>query len=412
MSPPGRQRYASEIERDRLFRALIHNTFNVIAVLDESMRFLYVSPSVERVLGYTPEELIGRSPFEFMRPDENERLREREERILRDRAFNERVEAEVRHKDGSWRTMEFAIQNRLDDPDVGGVVVNYRDVTDRTRWQRALVESEHRYQKAFMSSPDGIAISRLSDGVFLDVNPSFERTTGHSRDELIGTSTLELNHWKYPEDRERLTAEIRATGRVRGFQSEFFKSDGSTHYGQLSAEVFPYNNEMCMLTCIRDITDQMAAHRELEQISLQLQKDHALLVEKNAALRDLLEHVQDQKNEFRHSLTAAISDLLQPIIDRLRSNGGRLSGDDLDRMEHRLEMIRRRHVQETENNLARLTPRERGICELIREGLSSRQIAQKLGVSPETVNKHRQSIRRKLQIDHRGINLTTYLRST
>jgi RNA polymerase sigma factor (sigma-70 family) len=68
-------------------------------------------------------------------------------------------------------------------------------------------------------------------------------------------------------------------------------------------------------------------------------------------------------------------------------------------------------IDQFQNNLAKLTPRELDICELIQEGKTSKEIAESLGLSPETIHKHRQAIRRKLQIDHRGINLSSYLRS-
>ena len=405
------RKYASEIEQNQLFHALVKNAFDIVAVVDPETRFLYVSPSIERILGYPPEDLIGRPAIDFTRPELHDALAEQQRQIVAQRDYRGVVEAEVRHRNGSWRVMEFAVQNRLDDPDVGGLVVNYRDITDRKRWQGALLESEERYEKAFMSSPDGFTISRLSDGVFLDVNVGFEQITGFSREEMIGHSSLKLNHWKHPEDRERLTNELRAHGRIQGFQAEFIHRNGTTRVGQLSVEIFEYNGERCMLTCIRDTTDQVRALQEVEMTSMRIAEERNQLAEKNKALRDLLEHVHEHKDTFRHALTSTVNDLIQPLVDRLASQSGRLDADDLSLLERRLELIRERHVQDTDHGLDRLTGREREICDLIRSGLSSRDIARNLGLSPETVNKHRQSIRRKLQIDHRGINLTAYLRS-
>jgi DNA-binding NarL/FixJ family response regulator len=146
-------------------------------------------------------------------------------------------------------------------------------------------------------------------------------------------------------------------------------------------------------------------------MSLEIQEKHSRLLERNTALRELLDRVQEEKTGYRHRLTAIVDNLLHPIVDRLEANG-RLEDDDLALLQRRLSMITERPVDEVFDNMDKLTERERGICELIRKGLSSRHIAQELGLSPETVNKHRQSIRRKLQIDHRGINLASYLRST
>jgi RNA polymerase sigma factor (sigma-70 family) len=83
----------------------------------------------------------------------------------------------------------------------------------------------------------------------------------------------------------------------------------------------------------------------------------------------------------------------------------------METLETRLNSVIKDDIDQFQNNLAKLTPRELDICELIQEGKTSKEIAESLGLSPETIHKHRQAIRRKLQIDHRGINLSSYLRS-
>ncbi|MGD8869391.1 MAG: PAS domain S-box protein [Gemmatimonadales bacterium] len=411
MTTPVSRTYDSPAERDRLFRALVENSFDVILIVGADAVCRYASPSVARVMGWKPEEVVGTSVFDYMRPEDDKWARDTHQAVVADAGFDGVLEVDVRHKSGAWRRVEAAVRNMLDDPAVSGIVCNYRDVTDHKHWENALRESEERYQKAFMSSPDGIAISRLSDGVFLDVNEGFERITGFKREEMIGKSSLRLNHWKNPQDRDRLIAHVRKQGRVTGFMAEFLDHDGNVHVGQLSVDTVVLGGERCMLATTRDITAQVNAQRKIERMSREVHAKHDRLVEKNTALRQLLDHVQDEKNQYRHHLTATVEDLLRPMLDRVEASGGRLDNDDLTLLERRLEMIVHRGVDEYMDNMAKLTPRERDICSRLREGHSSRQIAQELGLSRETVNKHRQSIRRKLQIDHRGINLTSYLRA-
>lgn len=400
-----------QIDQERLFQVLVESAFETIAIVDEAGVFTYVSPSITRMMGWTPEELVGRPTFDFLPEDLREGARELHESIVARHGCAEHVESVAMHRDGTWRNLEVSIQNLLDDPNVAGVVINYRDITERKRYESMVRESEERYEKAFRSSPDGIVISRIRDGVFLDVNEGFERITGFTREEMIGRSSLDLHHWRHPDDRERLTDELRQNGRVFGFEGEFLDKDGNIHVGQLSVEMIELGGETCMLTTIHDVTELATAERKLEQTMEELRLRHERLIEKHRALHDLLERVQQEKSTYRHDLTSSIDNLLRPLIENLTANNGRLPPAQIEALQSRLDMIMHRDIAGYSENASRLSPREQTICDMIREGMSSRKIAQELGLSPETVNKHRQSIRRKLQIDHQGINLTSYLRS-
>ena len=120
-------------------RALIENAADIITVLNSDGTRQYVSPSVERSTGYTPEELIGKSPFEMVHPDDLSDLRELFITGSRQPDFMVTREFRLRHKDGSWRIHEATAHNLLHDPAVRGIVVNSRDVTDRKRLERRMM---------------------------------------------------------------------------------------------------------------------------------------------------------------------------------------------------------------------------------------------------------------------------------
>lgn len=120
------------------FRTLIENTTDVICILDRSARFTYVSPSIQRVLGYTPEELIGRPVFELVHPDDKDKVVERFQLRLQGTPNPEPAEQRILHKDQYWATLESVTQNFLNHPAIRGVVVNSRDVTRRKKIQEAL----------------------------------------------------------------------------------------------------------------------------------------------------------------------------------------------------------------------------------------------------------------------------------
>lgn len=398
-------------DAERFFRALTENSLSVICIVDEAAVVRYVSSSVERVLGWTPEDMVGRSGIELVHEDDLDHAND----VLR--AIREKgpqpwpVEIRVMHKDGSPRMIEFAARNLLDDPAVRGIVVDYHDITERKMRGAALELSEERYQKAFASSPDGIVISDLETGVYLDVNEGFERMTGNTREELIGRSSFEFGHWGSAADRERLAQGLRKKGRVRDFEAEFYDKGGRPHTGQVSAELIELDGRACLLACIRDVTTARRDEAALRRMTEELQREHKELTEKNVALKQVLEHIEQDKSSYRHQVAANIENLLRPFLTRLRDSGGCLDSAAISALERRVDTIVRDEVDPFRANLAKLTSRELDICELIRQGRTSKEIADTLGLSPETIHKHRQAIRRKLQIDHRGINLFSYLRS-
>src|SRR5215218_1074851 len=122
---------------DTLFRVLVQNSSDAIVMLNADGSIRFASESSARLLGYTLEERAGHSAFEMMHPDDVGPTRRTFGDCLARPGVPFPAEYRVRHKDGSWRHIESIAVNRLDDPSVGAVVVNYRDVTDRRTAEEA-----------------------------------------------------------------------------------------------------------------------------------------------------------------------------------------------------------------------------------------------------------------------------------
>ncbi|HVM07711.1 MAG TPA: EAL domain-containing protein [Acidimicrobiales bacterium] len=135
----------------RRFEALVQNSSDVITVCSVEGRILFQTPSVSEVFGYEPNELIGTDINKLVHPDD---LRPVQKSLLRtagDDAVSDRVDCRVRHADGSWRYTETSVSARLDDPLVGGFILNTRDITERKE-----LEDELTHQ-AFHDSLTGLA---------------------------------------------------------------------------------------------------------------------------------------------------------------------------------------------------------------------------------------------------------------
>jgi diguanylate cyclase (GGDEF)-like protein/PAS domain S-box-containing protein len=133
------------------FQSLVQNSADVNMILGAGGEVEYESPAVERVLGFRSEDRVGHSAFEFIHPDDLARGAELLTEVVRSPGGMATGEFRVKHADGSWRWLEAVGRNLFHDPAVGGLVVNYRDITSRKT-----LENELRHQ-AFHDSLTGLA---------------------------------------------------------------------------------------------------------------------------------------------------------------------------------------------------------------------------------------------------------------
>jgi len=115
------------------FRALVQNSHDLVSIYDNEGRFVFASPSHDRALGYDPAELVGTAAVDLLHPDELDAVTRSFAEQLLVTGIPTPIEHRVRHHDGSWRWLESVAMLLTDEPAIGGVLVNARDITDRRR---------------------------------------------------------------------------------------------------------------------------------------------------------------------------------------------------------------------------------------------------------------------------------------
>ncbi len=173
------------------FRSLIEHGSDIVTVVGENGVFRYASPSVERVLGYTPRDLLERSAFDYVHPDDISVVGEALARAIQHPGSPQAAQFRFRAHDGSWRVLEAVGQARVDPGGSTQLIVNARDVTERRRQERALRENKERLRTVIAGAPLVLfALDR--HGVFTVVEGRGLDALGVRAGVLVGRSAFEL----------------------------------------------------------------------------------------------------------------------------------------------------------------------------------------------------------------------------
>ena len=187
---------------ERRFRALVQEGMDIIAVLSEDARHLYISPSVERVLGFSQEEFMGMNIYDFLHPDDTPVITKAFEDLL---SSNEPVKIgpfRVKNALGEWRYLESRFTNQLHDPAINGLVSTSRDITEEVVFQKQLEKSKDRFEN----------IAQLTNDLIYEFDPFSQEMTiiASGRHDLLEMSTSDhINRmdWEariHPQDKEEL----------------------------------------------------------------------------------------------------------------------------------------------------------------------------------------------------------------
>ena len=251
-------------ESEDRYRDLVEHSSDLICTHDAQGMLLSVNEAPLRILGYSREELMSKPLRDFVAPEAKPLCDAYLAQVQRD-GFARGL-LPVLTKSGEVRLWEYNNSLRQDGmsaPVVRGIA---HDVTEQKRAEFALRLSEEKFSKAFRSSPVEIVITTLEEGRFVDVNQSFERTVGFTRDELLGRTSLELGLIN-PHDRMAQLEEIEKHGRVVNRELQIRAKSGKIRFKLYSAEVVQIGNERCLLSVSQDITERKMAYEQLRRLS-------------------------------------------------------------------------------------------------------------------------------------------------
>jgi PAS domain S-box-containing protein len=260
-------------QSEEYFRAVMENNMDIIMIIDAAATITFVNRASKSLLGYEPGEMLGRNALEFVYPDDVHMASETLNDALGDSTYSPLREVRVMHKDGSIRYMEGIGKNFLDHPAVEGIVLNFRDISDRKRAEIELRDSEEIHRTLVLTSPDGITVTDMNADIVF-VSPQLVKMHAFgSADELLGTSAFDLIA---TEDRQRAMGELASlmqSGHVRNVELTLLRKGGSSFQAEISASLIrdAEGKPWRMVSYTRDISERKRMVAELRERNEELE---------------------------------------------------------------------------------------------------------------------------------------------
>jgi PAS domain S-box-containing protein len=285
------------------------------------------------------------------------------------------------------------------------------ELTNRKNTEQALALSEEKFHKAFMASPDPMALSTMEEGRYVEVNQAFLDITGFRLGDVIGKTSTQLGLWKDVKQRQRIVDLLKKEGRLKNLEIKAsFKGQERTCL--YSAEVISIHHMPHLVTSAKDITDLKNATRVLGEKDQELEIKSRQLQEVNDALHILLSQSKDEMKKLEQRIATNVEELIMPYVSRMKETT--LSVDQtvyMSVIEANLKEIVAPFMRTIVAKHPNLTPREIEVANLVRMGTSSKEAAKVMGISKRAVEFHRDSLRNKLGLKKQKRNLRAYLAS-
>ena len=255
-------------ESEKRYRRIFENIQDVYYESSLDGTILEISPSIENVSQYKREELIGASLYDiYTNPKERDEFL----KLILDKGKVNDFEISLADKDGSQRPCSITtslVKDERNNPIK--LVGSMRDISERK-------QSEERFRLTFDTSPDAINVNLLKNGLYVDINDGFTQLTGYTREDVIGRTSLELNIWHDPGDRQKLVNGLREKGYYENLEAQFRRKDGNLTNALMSAKIISLNGIPHIISITRDISDLKIA--EAAKQKLQEQLHHAQKME-------------------------------------------------------------------------------------------------------------------------------------
>ena len=397
------------------FRSYFNLPMHGIIIISLEKEWIAVNDRICSMSGYSRDEITRMTWLEMIHPDDLAANLEQFNRVLSGQIGHYSMDRRFIRKDGQvvWTNLSVGCVQRSDGS-VDHIIAVVEDITDHKQMEEALRKSENKYRIIAENTADLIGILDMNLRLTY-VSPNIMRLRGLTVDEAMAQTleqvltpeSLRLGRTVFEEEMQLEASAKADPDRTRILELEAYKKDGFTIWVEVSFSFLRDNDRkpVEIITVSRDITERKQAEKELKLFAENLE-------DANIALRVLMNRRDKDEKEFEEKLQVNINDLVIPYLKKLKM--GNL--DDRNKnyvsvLEKNLSDVLSPFMRDILSSHKNLTPQEIQIIDLIRQGKNTKEIANMLNASANTIATHRDNIRKKMNLINSKINLRSHILS-
>ena len=296
-------------ESEEKYRSLFESMVLGVIYQDNNGQITSMNPAAEEIFGLTIDQMQGRRStdprWRSIHEDGSDFPSEKHPAMVALKT-GEMVKDVImgvfdpKNEQTRWININATPQFRKDDKKPFQVYTTFEDITKRKKAEETLTESEEKFSKAFHSNSAAMTVTRLSDGLIINANESFETLFGYTYDETVGHSTNELGIWLTPQERDAEVEELQKRGKLPMHEVTFGTKSGKHIHVLFSVELINIKGQIYILTTSMDITERKKA----EQNNQKLLESEQLLTEElqtsNEELQSTTEELQVTNEELHN----------------------------------------------------------------------------------------------------------------
>ncbi len=382
---------------------------------DVQGRHLFVNKACERLIGLGKEKILGKSHEQLLPPDLAEKCALSDQKAI-DSREPVRFEESMTDAEGKKTVLETIKVPFFDRRgDVAGLVGISRDITERKCQEEDLQVALAKEQEQAAKSE--AIIAGIGDALTI-IDTDFKILYENKiHQDIIGKHIGECCYMAY-QNRDQVcegcpAAESLKNGKIHKRERTVQRENGIQHFEITASPFFSPTGKIAgVIEVVRDITERKRAEKKLEESSEALKARTARLSELNTALKVLLEHREKDKETLEENVVSNVKQLVLPYLETLKNT--QLDTKQmtcLDIVESNLKEIVSPFLQKLSSKYSGLTPKEIQIAGLIKQGKTTKEIAELLNLSMRTIKFHRENIRAKLGLKNQRTNLASHLLS-
>lgn len=388
---------------------ILDSMTELVLYLDTDLRVIWANKAMQAAFNLGPGQLNGKHCYEALHHRNRACRVCPAERTLMTHEPHEVIDLSSYEK--NWVLRSYPVRD--DKGVLTGIVEIVTDITERRRAEEAMRLSEQKYRELFEHANDIIFILDF-DGKILSCNAAAANTYGYERQQLLGLGIEELLDRDYlPVMREFIRKKVDRIDAQNPQEFLTYTKKGEAVWVEVNARIITENGRSVSVHGIaRNITDRKKMEAALKKRERELEEKSRNLEDANTAMKVLLKRREEDKAELEEKVVCNTRELILPYIENLKIT-------QVDSHQRNQLTILERHINEIISPFLRtlsskypnLTPMEIKVITFIREGRTTKEIADLLNISARTVDVHRDNIRKKLGLKNRKANLRSHLLS-